>query len=252
VFRPSPPDSCDDSHNESVHYAVATTSKPAHCADCSESARNAILVIVGVVVVCAVAYAVLHLAHRHCLPAARKDQLQSAWALFTPHNKLKIVINFYQVVTKIDTVYEVELPPEVKQLLGLFSTWVTLGLSHASAVLECFGFRGYMATLTLYILIPVVVAATIIFIAAGCVQFAKPGIESPRTPHVQTSKGHTVALLKRAMPTLLQLAFLVYPVVTTKAFEAFSCYDFTASRYLKVDVAIARLCHSNSRNSQIP
>eukprot|EP00966_Prymnesium_polylepis_P027255 630447-Prymnesium_polylepis.1 len=60
-----------------------------------------------------------------------------------------------------------------------------------------------------------------------------------------------VALFKRAMPTLLQLAFLVYPVVTTKAFEAFSCYDFTGSRYLKVDVAIARLCHSNSRSSHI-
>eukprot|EP00966_Prymnesium_polylepis_P036900 856072-Prymnesium_polylepis.1 len=90
-----------------------------------------------------------------------------------------------------------------------------------------------MATLTLYMLTPIAVAAIITVIAAGCVQFVKPGIESPRTSDVQTSKGHTVAVFKRALPTLLQLAFLVYPVVTTKAFEAFSCYDFTGSRYLK-------------------
>jgi len=96
-------------------------------------------------------------------------------------------------------------------------------------------------------LIPITVAATITVVAAGCVQFAKPGIESPRASHVQTSMGHTVAVFKRAMPTLLQLAFLVYPVVTTKAFEAFSCYDFTGSRYLKVDVAI--LCDSSKHNA---
>eukprot|EP00966_Prymnesium_polylepis_P327567 7383436-Prymnesium_polylepis.1 len=106
-----------------------------------------------------------------------------------------------------------------------------------------------MATLTLYILMPIAAAAAITVVAAGCVQFATPGIESPRTSRVQTGKGRVVALFKRAMPTLLQLAFLVYPVVTTKAFEAFSCYDFTASRYLKVDVAIARPCHSNSRST---
>mmetsp|Transcript_59792 Transcript_59792/g.157698 ORF Transcript_59792/g.157698 Transcript_59792/m.157698 type:complete len:120 (+) Transcript_59792:1112-1471(+) len=104
-----------------------------------------------------------------------------------------------------------------------------------------------MATLTLYILIPIAAAATITVVAAGCVQFAKPGIKSPRTSRVQTGKGHVVALFKRAMPTLLQLAFLVYPVVTTKAFEAFSCYDFTASRYLKVDVAI--LCDSGEHTA---
>ena len=32
--------------------------------------------------------------------------------------------------------------------------------------------------------------------------------------------------------------FITYPLVATKAFEAFPCYDFTASSYLRADVGI--------------
>ena len=36
---------------------------------------------------------------------------------------------------------------------------------------------------------------------------------------------------------MLQLSFITYPIVATKAFEAFS-YTFTESRWLKADVAV--------------
>ena len=46
----------------------------------------------------------------------RKQQLQYVRQAFNPHNKLKILIGFYMIATKVDTVYEVSLPPQVKRV----------------------------------------------------------------------------------------------------------------------------------------
>ena len=46
-------------------------------------------------------------------------------------------------------------------------------------------------------------------------------------------------LLSRVLPVILRLAFLVYPIVTNVAFEAFSCFEFEDGRsWLRTDVAI--------------
>ena len=47
-------------------------------------------------------------------------------------------------------------------------------------------------------------------------------------------------LVEAALPWVLRLVFIAYPLVTTVAFEAFSCYEFIEpkSEWLKVDVAI--------------
>jgi hypothetical protein len=234
--------SCDDSHNESVYYAAATTSQPAHCARCRKTARDAILLTICGIFIVALVCAALRLAYRRYLTADFKDRLRSAWTLFTPHNKLKIGIGFYQIITKIDTVYDVVIPPEVKRMLNIFSTVVSFGLSSASAVLECLGLHGYVATLTLCTVTPLVIAAVIVVITACAMQFVTPGREElpakARASRLQASKHRGLALFEKALPALLQLAFLTYPVVATKAFEAFSCYQFTASRWLKADVAI--------------
>ena len=209
--------------------------------------------------------AALRVAYGRFVTTASKEQLRSAWTLFTPHNKLKICIGFYQIITKIDNVYEVVLPPEVKRMLNVFSTGVSFGLSSASTVLECLGLQGYVATLTLYIVTPLAIAAAIVVVTAYVTCSAKPDSEKlpasglrrskaardiwsqgqqrslqnrPRSQRSSQAKDHALALFEKALPALLQLAFLAYPVVATKAFEAFSCYTFTASRYLKADVAI--------------
>ena len=238
--------SCDDSHNESVYYAVATTTQPAHCAPCRNTTRDTILLIIGGILVLALVCVALRLAYRDCVTDARKGQLRSAWTLFTPHTKLKICIGFYQIITKIDTVYEVVLPPEVKRMLNVFSTGVSFGLSSSSAVLECLGPRGYVATLTLYVVTPVGIAAAIVVIAACAMPFAKLPVKT-RVPRLQASKDWALALFEKALPALLQLAFLAYPVVATKAFEAFSCYQFMASRWLKADVDIQ--CDSDEHDA---
>ena len=46
-------------------------------------------------------------------------------------------------------------------------------------------------------------------------------------------------LVAAAAPTVLKLLFLVYPLVTTVAFQSFPCYDFGPSgQWLIADVAV--------------
>ena len=48
------------------------------------------------------------------------------------------------------------------------------------------------------------------------------------------------SFFQTATPALLTLAFLSYPLVTMRAFEAFSCYTFTTSEWLKAEYATLR------------
>ena len=128
------------------------------------------------------------------------------------------------IITKIDSVYEVDLPPSISRLMGTFSVIVSLGFTGVSSVLECLDLRGYVNTLFLYMVTPVALAALIVLIALI---------------RVRCNRAYTArALLKKAAPALLKLAFLAYPLIANVAFEAFSCYKFTESEWLKADVAI--------------
>jgi len=160
------------------------------------------------------------------LPARRQTQLRNAWHKFTPHVKLKILIGFYLIATKIDSVYEVEFPPEVKRVLSIFSVGVSFGFSGVSSLLECLDMRGYFATLAVYMVAPGAIALLILLI--GAIRMLCRGAAE------RTAK----ALLVSTAPYLLQLLFLAYPLVSTVAFDAFSCYRFTESEWLKSDVSI--------------
>ena len=52
------------------------------------------------------------------------------------------------------------------------------------------------------------------------------------------SSGHAT-LIELALPGTLRFLFLVYPLVTNVAFDAFPCYEFAdGSRWLKSDVSV--------------
>ena len=47
------------------------------------------------------------------------------------------------------------------------------------------------------------------------------------------------SILEHVLPAVLRIAFLIYPIVTNVAFEAFSCFEFEDGRgWLITDVAI--------------
>ena len=174
----------------------------------------------------------------------------------------QLVIGFYQIATKIEEVYEVESPPEVRRISQTFSYLVSFGIAGFDSVLECLDMRGYQSTLSLYIVVPILLAILILVIAAGWQLWAsvnatrtamrkdvcKDGSEeeptsSPRGfvnaffDQIRNPQNYG-ARLESAASALLLLAFITYPLVATKAFEAFSCYQFEESQWLKADVTI--------------
>ena len=213
-----------------VYYSAASGQQVAQCKGCYDSARDTILIAFGVIVASVIAVLIIVLIYRSCLADClgehHQKQLSDAWRKFTPHVKLKILISFYVIATKIDIVYEVVLPPEVKRILSVFALIVSFGFTGVNSVLECLDMRGYVPTLTFYMVAPAAVALLVLLVGWARIRCCTRSATTP------------TALLEWAAPYLLQLLFLVYPQVTTIAFDAFSCYPFTDSQWLKADVSI--------------
>ena len=63
------------------------------------------------------------------------------------------------------------------------------------------------------------------------------------------SSGHTT-LIELALPSTLRFLFLVYPLVTNVAFDAFPCFEFDdGTRWLKADVSIE--CNSHAWTDEV-
>ena len=72
------------------------------------------------------------------------DRLKHLNETFTPLNKLKNIVCFYQISTKVPPVYDVVLPAEVQAFLDQFQMIVSFGMKGiATTPLECMGLEGY-------------------------------------------------------------------------------------------------------------
>ena len=128
-----------------------------------------------------------------------------------------------QIATKLDSVYAVHLPEGVKQLLNSLSLIVSLGITPAgvSTPLECIDLSGYANTLRFYMITPVVLVALVVLVAV-CLMLAK-------------RRFTRMALVELALPPVLRILFLLYPLITNTAFDGFPCYEFAdGTRWLKV------------------
>ena len=132
---------------------------------------------------------------------------------------------------------QVELPAGVKQLLDLFSVAVSFGVVGINSVLQCLDMGGYVNSLALHMAVPLALALLLLIMGA---------LGRMRCNMQQCTAS---ALLEKAAPALLKLAFLVYPLVTNIAFDAFSCYEFTDDEWLKADVAIQ--CHTQAHDDAL-
>ena len=126
------------------------------------------------------------------------------------------------IVTKVDDVYDVELPPQVNSVLDFFAITVSFGFNGLSSVLECLDMPRYTDMLIVYIVTPFVFALLIFLIAFIRMLCNRSG----------------TGLMETAVPPMLKLIFLAYPLVTNLAFDAFACYTFETSEWLKADVSV--------------
>ena len=126
---------------------------------------------------------------------------------------------------QVEDVYEVYLPAQVRDLMSKLSISISLGLN--GVPLSCVGATGYVKRLVTWMLTPV---ALIFLVVVGLVLHSV--IRRWRCPSF-------MSILEKATPVSLRLLFLVYPIVCTVAFEAFSCFEFEGNRgWLVADTTI--------------
>lgn len=218
---------CDSNSSRNVYYFKATDSEAASCKDCNLLVIASILAVFGLIAgLWGCLHALTLLTRRQS--AYVQIQLHNKWRKYGVHIKLKVLVGFYLIATVVHKVYEVEIPIAVFGVLEFFSGFISFGFSGMESVLQCLGFRSYMAYLAVHMITPAVVAICILIRGAFLTRSVEGMLELTSAP-------------------LLYLLFLSYPIVTRVAFDGFSCFSFEESEWLKADVSIQ--CHTEQHAS---
>ena len=123
----------------------------------------------------------------------------------------------YQVTTKVPTIYQVQVPDSVRELLKILQVPLDLGLdAFVTQTLQCMGMGGFSLSLLAYMIIPLVVLFAI-FIG---IHLGRERGRCVAGPGMQTCAADTLAA-----PWMLLFPSRL-PLVSSKAFSAFSCETF--------------------------
>ena len=148
---------------------------------------------------------------------------------YSLQTKLKLLIGFYQLVSRLDDVYELALPRSVRSLNSLIKLTISFGLEGLS--FGCVLPPGYLWRLVFWLCMPVVIVAVVI--GFEVILWRKSCLR------VRSSAAARSQLIGSIVPTVLRLAFLFYPIATNVAFDAFSCVTFDDdSSWLMTDVSV--------------
>lgn len=192
--------------------------------------------------------------------------------------KGKQLLGFYQIATRVSDVYDVPMPDGVAQLLSFFEVlnvrhqplpppcqpsyppapprarvpaayypspqFCQVNIAGIGLPLQCLELGTYEQQLSSTMLAPLVLAGAVVFgfvFRSCCGAGAKDDLRTSTRRH-RVLAGHQSRLSKgllEALPWLLTLSFLVFPMVSSAAFRAFSCEDFDNGRsYLRADYSI--------------
>ena len=157
------------------------------------------------------------------------QQAQRLWDLYRLHTKLKVIVSFFQIATKVGQVFQVTLPTSAAALLRSLEAIISLGLD-LTAPFECLGARSYLQRLQFWLLTPLILGFSLCLV----------GI---------MGKGYRIrAGVMWALPAIMKMMFLLYSTINLRAFEAFRCYDFGIDgRWLMADVDVQ--CESPEHDS---
>lgn len=217
-----------------TYYKAADGQEPAGCLECADTLASTIgIASAFIAVALVVAIALWRLAKRPCI-----GRLSTfVYEAFTLHNKLKILAGFYMIAARVDKVYEVRIPSDMRDVYDTMTRVVTLGINVGLEVtpLDCVQLNGYFWRLVFWMALPIGLSASIV---VGSWLWL-----------VVNGRGNQANVAKAAAPLLLRLLFLMYPIVTREAFEAFSYFNFRDDdvAWLRADVSIERGSREDAR-----
>ena len=130
-------------------------------------------------------------------------------------------------------------PKQAQSVLNIFEVF-NLNITELSLPFSCIGLGSYWQHMFITMIVPFVIATCIVLTSLAYVSYEQ---------HQRQLGGNSVvrdnfkSLIKQcgllALPYLLILSFLVFPMVSTTAFRAFPCEKFDNGRsFLRADYAV--------------
>jgi len=157
--------------------------------------------------------------------------------------KLKQCLSFYQVATRIADVYVVTMPNAATQLLNCFEIF-NINIAGIGLPLQCLNMGAYKDRMTVTMVLPVLLAAAVISYSVACA-FAKPApaiLTHNEQRQLSASESTFILRLKTgllsALPRVLLLTFLTFPMVSSMAFRVWSCEEFENGSFMRADYSI--------------
>ena len=138
------------------------------------------------------------------LPPRWKRQLAFVWRCIRGlalANKFKILIGFYQIATRLESVYDAVLPDQVRSLLVTIQLAISLGID--GIPFACVGAQGYTARLIFWTLTPIVTVGATVCLGAVRVEY-----QAYRKDKQLASRA---AVFNATAPIALRVFFLCYP-----------------------------------------
>jgi hypothetical protein len=162
-------------------------------------------------------------------------RLRALYAQISLRAKFKQCLSFYQVATRVPTVFKVPFPKEAQRMLSIFEVF-NINIAGLSLPLSCMGLGTFRDHLLFTILFPIGIAVCICLCAVAYASLSQIRGSSRGISGDHSSPLRVGGLL--ALPHLLTLSFLVLPMVSSTTFQAFSCEDFEDGSFLRADFAI--------------
>ena len=213
---------CLNATNPAKYYSPADDLKVASCELCDASQAA---VILGFLFGCAcvvAAFVYISFCLYFRLPEERRKHIATRWKAYGFDTKLKQIIGFYQISTKIGKVYVVNFPSSVSNMFSFWEVAISFGMD-VTTPFECLGAHSYESRLEFWLYAPIL-GVVFIFLA---------GIAHKK---FQIKDG-----LLWSLPYVFKMMFMIFTIVNLRAFEAFNCHEFNEDpndSWLIVDVAV--------------
>ncbi len=157
---------------------------------------------------------------------------------------IKLLVSFFQIATKVPTVYLVRMPPPVQSVVKIFGL-SSLDLDAFGLPWRCLGIGSFFNRLLALAVGPLVLLFTAFFFALALTLRARRRERRTGALTVTSAAaggfGSSVvgATFVRALPALGLISFFAFPVVSSYAFRAFDCECFdNGESYLRVDYSL--------------
>ena len=126
-----------------------------------------------------------------------------------------------QIAARVESVFKVAMPASVASLLNVFDV-LNLSIDAFGLPLSCLHFDSFFNQLLFLVLSPCVLGLLVLACSIAAEVFTK-----------------RKAGFIRALPYLMYLLFFAFPLVSSRAFQAFDCEEFDdGARFLKVDYSL--------------